>query len=195
MTIRACFFATICITLAHAQTPISIPDGKVGETFSYRITIEGGTPPFHFKLSEGTLPAGLQLDANTGAISGTPSTAARQAFPFTVAIRDDSDPQQEIRQAFTLKIAPAPMRVVAGPAPMRVVMHPREDSVDRTVPPPAPADTPTPAPAPQAHGRAATGASADPRAAAASLKIVSGDRQSGTIKTTVKGKLVVKALD
>jgi hypothetical protein len=48
----------------------TLPDGKVGETYSETVTAEGGTPPYVF-TAEG-LPLGLTIDS-AGVISGTPT--------------------------------------------------------------------------------------------------------------------------
>ena len=40
----------------------------------------GGTTPYTWSVSAGSLPAGLTLTAETGVISGTPTTAATSTF-------------------------------------------------------------------------------------------------------------------
>jgi len=39
------------------------------------ISVSGGTAPHTYEVTDGALPAGLTLDANTGEIAGTPTTA------------------------------------------------------------------------------------------------------------------------
>src|SRR5207249_2908547 len=43
-----------------------------------------GTPPLTFSVSIGALPNGLSLDANTGAITGTPGTVGGTTFTIKV---------------------------------------------------------------------------------------------------------------
>ncbi len=49
-------------------------DGNVGTPYAVSLTANGGTPPYTFSISSGTLPAGLTLNSSTGAISGIPTT-------------------------------------------------------------------------------------------------------------------------
>ncbi len=39
------------------------------------VSAQGGVPPYNFSISSGSLPAGLSLNASTGAVSGTPTAA------------------------------------------------------------------------------------------------------------------------
>lgn len=61
-------------------------EGVVGEPYSSEVTVVGGTPPYTFEIISGTLPDGLTLDENTGAITGTPTTGG--TFNFTVQVTD-----------------------------------------------------------------------------------------------------------
>ncbi|UHD45004.1 putative Ig domain-containing protein [Aureimonas altamirensis] len=76
-------------TLALAS---SFSDVDQGDTFTYSIT-------------SGTLPAGLQIDAQTGVISGTP-TAASASAPYTVTATDRGG--LSATQTFDLAVVSAP---------------------------------------------------------------------------------------
>ena len=66
-------------------TTNSLPNGEVGAVYSQTLTAAGGTPPYsNWTVSSGTLPAGLSLNASTGEITGTPTTAGTQTVSFTV---------------------------------------------------------------------------------------------------------------
>lgn len=55
--------------------PASLPNGTNGTTYSQTLAGSGGTGTgYVYSLTSGVLPAGLTLDANTGAITGTPTT-------------------------------------------------------------------------------------------------------------------------
>lgn len=51
--------------------------GMAGAAFSQTLTGGGGRGPYSWAIASGSLPAGLKLNATTGAITGTPTTAAR----------------------------------------------------------------------------------------------------------------------
>jgi hypothetical protein len=67
------------------------PIGAIANTTAQKLTLgtamtsfsplaaSGGTPPYIYSVTSGTLPAGLSLDTSTGAVSGTPTAT------FTVA--------------------------------------------------------------------------------------------------------------
>lgn len=57
-------------------TTSSLPSGIVGEAYDTTLTATGGIPPYTWSLLGNSLPAGLTLSASTGAITGTPTSAA-----------------------------------------------------------------------------------------------------------------------
>lgn len=60
--------------------------GIVGTAYSETISAQGGTAPYTFAVSLGSLPAGLNLNTATGVISGTPTTV--QTADFTIQATD-----------------------------------------------------------------------------------------------------------
>ncbi|MBE1484741.1 putative repeat protein (TIGR01451 family) [Plantactinospora soyae] len=94
-------------TLSNPAPPL----GEVGAAYSVPLTVNGGTAPFVWSISAGTLPAGVTLNAGTGLLSGTPTTAG--TFAFTVQVLDASG--ESATQALTVVIAPAP--TLTFPAP------------------------------------------------------------------------------
>ena len=67
-------------------TTASLPAGKLKTNYSLTLTTTGGATPYKWSLASGTLPAGLKLNATTGAITGTPTKTG--AFNFTVEVTD-----------------------------------------------------------------------------------------------------------
>ena len=64
---------------------VAVNAGKAGVVFnSPPMTVSGGVAPYSFSVSSGTLPAGLTLNASTGALAGTPTNAGS----FTIEARD-----------------------------------------------------------------------------------------------------------
>jgi hypothetical protein len=77
--------------------------GYVGVAFnSPAMTVSGGTPPYTFVVATGTLPAGLTLNASTGAITGTPTTAGT----FTLKVTDKNGVVATGTCPFTIIAAP-----------------------------------------------------------------------------------------
>jgi len=66
-------------------TQLTLPNGTVGVAYSEQLSATGGTAPYSFTLSGGTLPNGLAL-SSTGALTGTPSQAG--SFPLTLLATD-----------------------------------------------------------------------------------------------------------
>ncbi len=66
-------------------TPTSLPAGQIRSPYSAAIQASGGTAPYSFSLSQGSLPNGLTLSAQ-GQIGGAPAQAG--AFSFRIAARD-----------------------------------------------------------------------------------------------------------
>lgn len=59
---------------------VVLPNGTVGSAYSTTITVTGGTGPYTFAITAGTLPSGLSLNTSTGVISGTATTAGSSSF-------------------------------------------------------------------------------------------------------------------
>jgi hypothetical protein len=88
-------------------TTTSLPAGTVGQVYGQTVTATGGTTPYTWSVSAGTLPAGLTLNPSTGAISGTPTAAGTPNFSVTAT--DSSTPTaQTATQALSIAINPAP---------------------------------------------------------------------------------------
>jgi streptogramin lyase/PKD repeat protein len=66
-------------------SPASLPGGTLGTAYNQTITASGGTGPYSFLATAGTLPPGLKLTA-AGVLSGTPT--ANGTSMFTVKATD-----------------------------------------------------------------------------------------------------------
>ena len=95
--------------VAISTTPL--PAGTVQQSYSHTLQATGGTAPYQWSLSAGTLPAGLTLSAG-GVISGTPSAAATSSF--TVRAADTTG--QAASGALTLTVNPSTSLSIAAPS-------------------------------------------------------------------------------
>lgn len=76
--------------------------GKVGRAYAGKILTRGGAAPLFFELDGGELPAGMRLNAKTGALVGKPRTAGR--FSFVVRVTDEVGGTHSRR--LTLRVLP-----------------------------------------------------------------------------------------
>ena len=65
-------------------TTTQLPSAQVGSAYKVSIAATGGTLPYKWTVSSGSLPPGLTL-SNAGVISGTPTTGGTYTFSVTVA--------------------------------------------------------------------------------------------------------------
>jgi hypothetical protein len=113
--------ATLTLTVVGAASitiaPAALPSGQVGVAYSQALTATGGTAPYTWALSSGTLPAGLTFSTSTGTISGTP-TAAVNATPLTFKVTDTSSPVlTQTTVGLTLTITPATLVITTASLP------------------------------------------------------------------------------
>ena len=81
---------SVTINPSLTITTTTLPNGTVNQSYSSTINVSGGTSPDTFAITAGSLPTGLSLNSNTGAITGTP-TASGNPFTFTVTATDAAD--------------------------------------------------------------------------------------------------------
>ena len=86
--------------LITITTPLTLPSGSPGVFYSQTLTASGGSPPYAWSLTSGALPSGLTL-ANSGAITGTPTSAG--TLTFTARVTDSAS--SSATQNFTLTIS------------------------------------------------------------------------------------------
>ncbi len=102
-------------------TKSPLPSGTVGTAYSQTVSLSGGTAPYSWMLTAGTLPAGLSLSQATcinsqGSgclISGTPVTSG--AASFTLKVSDASGATASA--AFALTVNPAPLPTITSIKP------------------------------------------------------------------------------
>ena len=80
--------------------------------YSLNLHVSGGTSPFNWTVTTGTLPAGLALNSS-GQISGTPTTAGTSNI--TIQVTDFNG--AVVSKAFSLKIDPPLVITTSSPVP------------------------------------------------------------------------------
>jgi len=90
-----------CSFSANSQTPTTIAvtttavyltatpstDTEVNVAYSQTNVASGGTTPYVYSVSAGTLPVGTTLNTTTGTVSGAPATAG--SFSYTITVTDN----------------------------------------------------------------------------------------------------------
>ena len=100
------------VTPATLKIPsAALPSGRVSKTYSGTLSATGGTSPYTWSVSSGSLPPGLSLGTATGAISGTPTSSGTSNF--TVSVSDSSNPVQKQSASTSIVIAAAPVPQLA----------------------------------------------------------------------------------
>ena len=87
-------------------TTTSLPAGTENQPYATTLGASGGITPYAWSVNP-ALPANLQLDSATGAITGTPT--AQDASTYTFTLLDSSVPNQTIQQPLLLTINSAPV--------------------------------------------------------------------------------------
>ncbi len=95
----------------HIATGSPLPLGHEGEPYAVTLEALGGTAPYFWGVSGGTLPPGLTLTSG-GVIQGTPG--ADGTFELDVKVFDDGNPPLTDEAHFELPIALAPLEIVGA---------------------------------------------------------------------------------
>jgi hypothetical protein len=104
---------SLTVVTAISVTTTSLAAGSEGITYLEGIDASGGTPPYTWSLSLGSLPPGLTMQPSSGVISGAPTS--RGNFTFTVAAKDSSPTPQSQTQPLTIAIgAPGPLTITTS---------------------------------------------------------------------------------
>ncbi len=86
-----------CATLTFLTE--SLPNFYVGVHANYDIEAIGGTPPYRFEITSGTLPAGLTFKKN-GTIKGTPTAVT----DTTIFVKLTDKEGCTLTQAFAVRV-------------------------------------------------------------------------------------------
>ena len=113
--------AAACAQEAQAERPAPLhilaeeaPQAVLHEPYELRVSSEGGTTPITWRVEQGELPPGVDLDQNSGEISGKPEDAGE--FHFTLTATDSGQPAQSKSREFTVRVV-APLSIEWEQAP------------------------------------------------------------------------------
>jgi hypothetical protein len=90
----------------------SLPSGTAGSGYSSLLQANGGSAPYTWSITSGSLPAGLNLSPSTGIISGTPTASG--TFNFTAKVSDAGNPTQTKTAQLSVAIAPSTLTITTS---------------------------------------------------------------------------------
>ena len=118
--------ATIIVQSPIKITTTAVPQGTVGTTYLASFDATGGQGRLTWSVSSGSVPGGLSL-ANTGILTGTPTTAGSSTFSVQVT---DANGATDSRQ-FTLQVF-APLKITTSALTTGTVRSTYEQPLDAT---------------------------------------------------------------
>ena len=97
--------STVTVTPALAVATTSVPAASAGTAYpDTYLSATGGISPYTWAVTSGALPPGMTLDANSGDLAGTPTSAG--TFAFTVGVTDSEPIPVTVTQDLSLTVAP-----------------------------------------------------------------------------------------
>lgn len=101
--------ATQPFVLIVAQPPLKflttyLATATEGKSYTERIMVSGGTSPYTWSITSGSLPTGLILGATTGYISGIPARGSAGTYSFIVSVTDSSSPPITAQESFSITV-------------------------------------------------------------------------------------------
>ena len=100
-------------------TTSGLPNGQVQVAYSATLAASGGTTPYSWAISLGSLPAGLSLNLSTGAISGTPTQSG--TFSSTAQVTDSVSLTAQQALNITVNAAAVAPSITTQPASQTLI--------------------------------------------------------------------------
>ena len=109
----------------------SLPAWIDGEPAAFHLTAEGGTPPYQWDITEGALPNEFTLEGDRISGKGILAAGTTRSIspPFTLRVRDASDPRQEASQSLAIQIVGAAPEISCHSLPDATEGQPYEELV------------------------------------------------------------------
>jgi len=86
---------------------VNLPPAYNNMPYRMDLTPQGGTAPYTWSLTAGSLPEGLSLNADTGRLQGIPTVTGNYTFTIGLSDSDTTYPQTATRQ-YSLEVAVPP---------------------------------------------------------------------------------------
>lgn len=128
----------------HSSTPGSdlaiftatLPSVSTNQPYDARVLATGGTSPYAFELVDGSLPAGLSLNASSGKITGASSETGHHVFDVRVSDANSASVVQRLNINISSTDADRPRidanaSLLSGPAPLHVFFDARKTTSPR----------------------------------------------------------------
>jgi hypothetical protein len=111
--------ASVIKTLSVTPLPLSVkvpvlPAVRAGTPYSQTFQVSGGTAPYKWSVTAGTLPGGVAL-ATAGTLAGTPSGSGTSTFTATVT--DSSSPALSASVSASVAVKPSPLVITSSAMP------------------------------------------------------------------------------
>ena len=107
----------VSLTVNAAEAPaistVSLPAGAVNAAYNQTLAATGGTTPYAWSVSSGTLPAGLSLSA-AGVLEGTPTAAGTSSFTVRVAGANGASSTKDFSLTINAAAPPPPIDFSSG---------------------------------------------------------------------------------
>ena len=104
----------------------ALPTGAVNAPYSTTLSASGGSAPYTWSVTSGSIPAGLALNSGTGAITGTPTAAGMSSFAVQAQDSQSADHPGQASLMITinpaLAIATSTLSAGAQGVPYRAVL-------------------------------------------------------------------------
>lgn len=112
---------TITVNPQLSVSTTSLSAGVVAAGYNQTLAAAGGIPSYSWAVTTGSLPAGLSLNASTGAITGTPTGPFVGTSNFTVTVTDSESPAKTASQALSITISATTLNITTTSLPAGVI--------------------------------------------------------------------------
>ena len=120
---------SIVVTSPLSVTSTVLPNAITGTAYPQSLAATGGTTPYTWTVTNGTIPSGLTLDPSAGSISGTPTGTGTSLF--TIQVADSGTPKQSASRTYSI-IAVGPLTITTNSLPNGLIGHPYTSTLAAT---------------------------------------------------------------